>query len=188
MRQIFILLASLFSAVTTNAEEQKRTAYDFSFKTISGEPLPLNNFRGKVILVVNTASQCGFTGQYKNLQSIWIKYRNRGLVVLGIPSNDFGNQEPGKESEIRAFCEANFDIDFPMTHKVRVSGNKAHPFYRWAASELGGLAKPRWNFHKYLIGANGQLVDWFSSPTSPTSTKVIKVIEKHLTYLSSNNP
>ena len=186
MGRILVCLTVIFSGMAAMAGETPKTAYDFSFKSIGGEPLPLSNFRGKVVLLVNTASQCGFTDQYNHLQSVWSRFRERGLVVLGVPSNDFGNQEPGKEAEIKRFCEVNFDVDFPLTSKVHVTGKKAHPFYQWAESELGILAKPRWNFHKYLISPNGQLADWFSTPTSPTSGKVIKAIEAHLTPSTSS--
>ena len=184
MRCIWVILASVLSAMAVNAGEQSINAYDFSFKTISGEPLPFSEFRGKLVMVVNTASECGFTGQYKNLQTVWSRYRNKGFVVLGVPSNDFGNQEPGDETQIKSFCEVNFDVDFPLTTKVHVTGDDAHPFYLWASNELGLLAKPRWNFHKYLVGTNGQLVDWFSTPTSPTSGKITKAIEEHLSKTS----
>lgn len=187
MRCILVFLASVMSAMSVNAGELSKSAYDFSFKTISGDPLPLSQFQGKLIMVVNTASQCGFTGQYKNLQTVWSNYRDKGLVVLGVPSNDFGNQEPGEEAEIKSFCEVNFDVDFPLTSKVHVSGANAHPFYLWASNEMGLLAKPKWNFHKYLIGTNGQLVDWFSTPTSPTSGKVTKAIEKYLAKPSTRD-
>ena len=185
MRLIFIFMAMIFSSANAAAEGGTQSAYDFSFKAITGESLPLNEFRGKVMLVVNTASQCGFTGQYDRLQTVWNKFRDKGLVVLGTPSNDFGNQEPGQEAEIKEFCEVNFNVDFPMTTKVKVRGGDAHPFYHWAVAELGSLAKPRWNFHKYLIDTNGHLVDWFSTPTSPTSGKVITAIEKLLEFRPS---
>jgi glutathione peroxidase len=160
------------------------SAYDFAFRTIDGQPLPLSDFRGKAVLVVNTASQCGFTRQYAGLQDIWEKYRDRGLVVLGVPSNDFGAQEPGTESEIKEFCEVNFNVAFPLTAKERVAGGSAHPFYRWAAEQLGFAALPRWNFHKYLVAPDGRLVDWFSTATRPTSERVRKAIEAHLPALS----
>ena len=152
-------------------------AYDFVFEAIDGEKLPLKAFRGKVILVVNTASRCGFTKQYKALQSLWSKYRNQGLIVLGIPSNDFGRQEPGDDSEIKTFCEVNFNVDFPMTSKVNVKGESAHPFYKWAREEMGSIAIPRWNFHKYLIAADGRLIDWFASTTDPESKRLVSAIE-----------
>jgi glutathione peroxidase len=156
------------------------TAHDFAFTAIEGGPLPLAAFAGKAVLVVNTASLCGFTPQYADLQALWERYRDEGLVVLGVPSNDFGGQEPGSAAEIKAFCEVNFDIDFPLTDKEHVRGAEAHPFYRWAAEELGSLAAPRWNFHKYLVGTDGRLVDWFSTTTSPTSEKVTAAIEAEL--------
>ncbi|MDH3594913.1 MAG: glutathione peroxidase [Rhodospirillales bacterium] len=171
-----IMVPSLASA----AEKTVATAYHFGFTSIEGEALPLESFKGKAVLVVNTASRCGFTHQYADLQTVWERYRDRGLVVLGVPSNDFGAQEPGTEAEIKQFCEVNFDVDFPMTTKVHVKGDGAHPFYSWAARELGAMAKPRWNFHKYLIAPDGRLVDWFATTTSPTSTKVMRTIEEHL--------
>jgi len=156
------------------------TAHGFQFTAIEGTPLALEAFKGKAILVVNTASRCGYTPQYADLQTLWERYRERGLVVLGVPSNDFGGQEPGSEAEIKQFCEVNFNVDFPMTGKVRVTGDEAHPFYRWAAAELGADASPRWNFHKYLIAPDGRLVGWFPTPTSPTSEEVIRAIEFQL--------
>lgn len=166
--------------LSTNAPAggaQSPSAHQFTFQSIEGSDLPMAAFSGKAVLVVNTASRCGFTPQYSELQELWSRYRERGLVVLGVPSNDFGGQEPGTKAEIKAFCEVNFDVDFPMTDKVRVKGAGVHPFYVWAEQELGGLAKPRWNFHKYLVDPDGQLVNWFSTPTSPLSGRVIKAVE-----------
>jgi len=174
------LLTALLLLITVPAEAETRApagAHAFAFTSIDGEPLPLAGFAGKAVMVINTASRCGFTHQYAEIQSLWSKYRDRGLVVLGAPSNDFGGQEPGSEKEIKEFCEVNFDVDFPLTGKVRVKGDGAHPFYRWAADELGGMAKPRWNFHKYLIAPDGRLVDWFSTPTSPLAPRVIEAVE-----------
>lgn len=155
-------------------------AHDFRFTAIDGQDLPLARFKGKAVLVVNTASQCGFTPQYAGLQALWRAYRERGLVVLGVPSNDFGGQEPGSNAEIKTFCEVNFNVDFPLTEKQTVSGANAHPFYKWAADELGAAAKPRWNFHKYLVAPDGHLVDWFSTPTDPMSDKIKKAVESVL--------
>jgi glutathione peroxidase len=152
-------------------------AHDFAFRAIEGGDLPLSGYKGKAMLVVNTASQCGFTKQYANLQELWRRYRERGLVVLGVPSNDFGGQEPGSEADIKKFCTVNFDVDFPLAAKEVVKGDGAHPFYRWAASELGVVAVPRWNFHKYLIAPDGRLVDWFSTPTDPLSSRVTSAVE-----------
>lgn len=156
------------------------TAFDFSFDSIDGQPLPMAGFRGKAVLVVNTASQCGFTPQYTGLQALWAKYRDKGLVVLGVPSNDFGGQEPGKEEDIKKFCEVNFDVDFPLTTKQTVVGGKAHPFYKWVASQLGEGAAPRWNFHKYLIGPQGNLVGAYPSQVRPDSPQLVKEIEEAL--------
>lgn len=152
-------------------------AHDFAFTGISGDPLPLEKFAGKAVLIVNTASFCGFTPQYAGLQKVWSRYRDRGLVVLGVPSNDFGAQEPGSEAAIKEFCEVNFDIDFPLTAKQHVTGPEAHPFYRWAARELGPAAAPRWNFHKYLIAPDGRLVGWFPTRVEPTSEETIRALE-----------
>jgi len=175
---LFALLALL--AGPTAAADRATTAHDFAFTSIEGGALPLSGFKGKVVLLVNTASRCGFTPQYSDLQAVWSRYREAGLVVLGVPSNDFGGQEPGSEAEIKQFCEVNFDVDFPLTSKEHVVGEAAHPFYRWAAAELGVAAKPRWNFHKYLIGPDGRLVDWFATTTRPTAPKVIDAIEAQL--------
>ena len=176
----FAFLLVLLSAGAVVSAEEARTAHDFAFTSIDGEPLPLKRFRGKVLLVVNTASFCGFTHQYGGLQAVWKRYRGRGLVVLGVPSNDFGNQEPGKEATIKQFCKVNFDIDFPLTAKVRVKGKAAHPFYRWAAATLGRTNAPRWNFHKYLIDRDGRIVGSYRSPVAPTSERMIKAIEAQL--------
>ena len=159
-----------------------KTAYDFTFTNIDGKVLPLGEFKGKILLIVNTASRCGFTKQYADLQALWEQFRDQGLVVLGVPSNDFGNQEPGTESEIKLFCKVNFQIDFPMTQKTKVKGENAHPFYIWAARRIGTMGKPRWNFHKFLIGANGRLVNWFSTMTSPRSKKIIQAIKSRLPH------
>ena len=174
---VFSLL-SLFAGPA--AAGSAPSAHDFSFTAIEGGPLPLSGYKGKVVLLVNTASLCGFTPQYDDLQAVWERYRERGLVVLGVPSNDFGGQEPGSASEIKEFCEVNFSIDFPLTTKEHVVGDAAHPFYRWAAEQLGFAAKPRWNFHKYLIGPDGTLADWFSTVTKPTAPKVTEAIEAQL--------
>ena len=156
------------------------SAHNFLFTSIEGDSLSLSSFRGKAVLIVNTASRCGFTRQYSELQTLWSQYRSRGLVVLGVPSNDFGNQEPGTLQEIKTFCEVNYDIDFPMTEKVKIRGEGAHPFYLWASQQAGLVGTPRWNFHKYLIDSKGELVDWFSSLTKPMSTKILNAVEAHL--------
>ncbi|NVK18411.1 MAG: glutathione peroxidase [Methylocystaceae bacterium] len=157
-----------------------QTAHDFSFDTIEGTPLNLSDYKGHVVLVVNTASECGFTPQYKGLQALWEAYKDKGLVVLGVPSNDFGGQEPGQADEIKQFCEVNYGVDFPLTDKTVVKGDQAHPFYKWARQELGFMAAPKWNFHKYLIDQNGQLVDWFATTTKPQSDKITKKLDRLL--------
>ena len=175
----FLLLSFILSFMTVTSSNAD-TAHDFYFTSIEGDPLPLSTFKGKALLVVNTSSQCGFTPQYENLQSLWTEYKDKGLVVLGVPSNDFLNQEPGTSEQIKDFCETNFSIDFPMTEKVQVKGKEAHPLYKWLASKDGANISPKWNFHKYLINAEGEVADWFMSTTGPKSKKVISAIEEIL--------
>lgn len=159
---------------------EARNAHDFNFRGIDGESLPLAGFKGKAVLVVNTASECGFTPQYAGLQSLWDRNRERGLVVLGVPSNDFGAQEPGNEGAIATFCAGQFGVDFPMTEKVRVIGGDAHPFYGWIAETLGEDAAPRWNFHKYLIDGNGDLAAMWPSKVEPLSGEIAGAIDTAL--------
>lgn len=172
--------AALFGGTAAAADG---SAYDFTFDAIEGGPLPLSRYEGKALLVVNTASFCGFTHQYAGLQDLWERYRDRGLVVIGVPSNDFGAQEPGTSGEIKDFCETNYHIDFPLTDKVRVKGTDAHPFYRWLAARLGPAKAPRWNFHKYLIDRDGQPVAAFAThvrPEAPGLTRAVEdVLAKH---------
>jgi len=156
------------------------SAYDFSFETLQGKPYALRDLVGQPLLVVNTAGKCGFTPQYKALEAVWQEYRDRGLVVIGVPSNDFGGQEPGMHEEIARFCEMKYGVDFPMMGKEHVKGGEAHPFFKWVAKEGGFFSRPRWNFFKYLVGRNGQLVNWFASVTVPNSLKVKAAIEKTL--------
>lgn len=165
---------------TAMAEPADSTAHAFSFTAIDGGPMPMHGFAGKAVLVVNTASLCGFTDQYAGLQSLWERYKDGGLVVLGVPSNDFGGQEPGSEEEIKEFCKVNFAVTFPMTEKYSVRGDGAHPFYQWARAKLGGGNAPKWNFHKYLVRPDGTLAGAFPSTTAPQSSKLIKAIESVL--------
>lgn len=156
-------------------------AYDFSFHALRGNTsLPLSEFRGKVVIVVNTASKCGFTPQYAGLEKLYEKYKDRGLVILGVPSNDFGKQEPGSGDDIATFCQVNYGVSFPMAAKERVSGKEAHPFFRWAKLQFGFGTAPKWNFHKYLINRKGELVDYFYSTTSPEASRFVKAVEKAL--------
>ena len=173
---LLIFMISLFGN-NSNANYDK-LAYDFNFKDLDGSNLNLSEYKGKVIVVVNVASQCGFTSQYEDMQKIWDKYQSKGLVLLGIPSNDFGKQEPGSNKDIKNFCEAKFGITFPMTEKVSVKGNNAHPFYVWAKENHGKSAIPKWNFHKIIIDKKGKIYTTFSSITSPSSKKFIKIIEE----------
>ncbi len=156
------------------------SAYEFAFQTIDGGPLPLTTFRDKVVLVVNTASQCGLTPQYDGLEKLYSDYKDRGLVVLGVPCNQFAGQEPGSESEIKDFCETRFNIDFPLTAKTDVKGETAHPFYKWAVEQLGEPAEPVWNFHKILIGRNGEAIRAFGPRTDPLDSEITSQIEKAL--------
>jgi glutathione peroxidase len=152
-------------------------AYAFSFNTLQGKPYPLADLAGRPLIVVNTASKCGFTPQYKGLEALWRAKKEAGLVVIGVPSNDFGKQEPGNADEISSFCELNYGVDFPMMEKVHVKGADAHPFFKWAASEGGFLSAPKWNFFKYLVAKDGSLKTWFSSVTAPDSDKFVKAVE-----------
>ena len=158
----------------------EKLAYDFAFKDLDGSIISLSNFKNKVIVIVNVASKCGFTNQYEDMEKIWDKYKSKGLVIIGVPSNDFGSQEPGTASEIKNFCEAKFGITFPMTEKVIVKGDDAHPFYLWAKENYGKSAIPKWNFHKIVINKEGKIVDTFASITNPSSKRFIEFIEKIL--------
>lgn len=153
------------------------TAHDFSFTTIDGKPLPLSAYRGRPVLVANTASRCGYTPQYADLEALWRRYRDRGLVVIAVPSNDFGRQEPGTAAEIKAFCESRFAVDFPLAAKETVVGEGAHPFFRWLAAELGEAGQPRWNFHKYLVGPEGALAGAWPSAVKPIDPAITGAIE-----------
>ena len=161
--------------------EYKKLAYDYQFTDLEGKELRLSKFKNKVIVVINVASQCGFTKQYEDMQKIWEVYQSKGVVVLGVPSNDFGNQEPGDSSEIKNFCESKFGITFPMTEKVTVKGKNAHPFYIWARDNHGKSAIPKWNFHKIIINKSGKVEETFASITNPSSERFINALEKFIT-------
>lgn len=159
------------------------TAHHFAFEKIDGGRLVLGDLVGKAILVVNTASECGYTPQYAGLEALWRDYRDRGLVVLGVPSNDFGGQEPGDESDIRAFCDASYGVTFPLTRKQTVIGGDAHPLYRWIAELLGEDQAPRWNFHKYLVAPDGTLAGAWPSAVEPLSPDVVGTVEQTLAHV-----
>ena len=189
MKKLITTAAMLSLAVSPGMEmaraEQTGTAYDHGFTAIDGGALPLSRYRGKVMLVVNTASFCGFTDQYAALQGLWDKYEARGLVVIGVPSNDFGEQEPKADAEIKTFCSGAFGVTFPLASKSRVVGSGAHPFYAWAAKSLPSGSTPKWNFHKYLVGRDGRLIASFATTVKPDAATVIRAIE---TALDSTPP
>ncbi len=153
--------------------------YDLKINNISGEVIDFKKYKNKVVLIVNTASYCGFTKQYADLQTLWEKYKSKGLIVLGTPSNSF-NQEKGNNNEVKDFCEFNFNINFTLSEIIDVKGKNAHQIYKWAKNNYGNRAIPKWNFHKILIGKNGQVIDTFASFTNPMSSKIVKKIEKSL--------
>ena len=153
--------------------------YDFKIESITGEAINLVDYKNKVVLLVNTASYCGFTKQYDDLQKLWDKYKSRGLIVLGVPSNSF-NQEKDNNNEIKEFCEVNFNINFPLTTITEVKGDNAHIIFKWAKDNYGNSAVPKWNFHKILINKSGKVEDTFASFTNPTSSKIVKKIENLL--------
>jgi glutathione peroxidase len=178
-----VLVLGVLSAIggaPAPAERAKVLAYNFSFEAIEGGRMPLEQWRGKVLLVVNTASFCGYTPQYEGLQALWQRYSERGLVVIGVPSNDFGGQEPNSEQEILGFCKGAYNVSFPLTSKQEVSGARAHPFYHWALDSLGAGAAPKWNFHKYLVGRDGNLVSAFPTRVAPQAPELIRAIEAAL--------
>lgn len=183
--KIWSLLALLTIFLVTppaEANMEPKYAYDFTFQKLREDgTLPLKMFAGKVLLIVNTASQCGFTPQYEGLEKLYNDYKDKGLVIIGIPSNDFGGQEPGTSEEIADFCRVNYGVTFPMAEKEVVSGDNAHPFYLWARETLGFGTAPKWNFHKYLVSRQGKLVDYFNSTTPPSSSRIKEAIEKALT-------
>jgi glutathione peroxidase len=165
-------LAAILIALTMGTPAVAGNAHDFTFEKIDGGALPLAQFKGKAVLVVNTASFCGFTPQYEGLEHIYKEFKGKGLVVLGVPANNFGGQEPGSNKEIKEFCESKYDVDFPLAAKVSVRGDDAHPFYKWARDVLGPDKAPKWNFHKYLINAKGDLVASFATKVVPDSPEV----------------
>lgn len=186
MKRIFFLLALILLtplSVAAHKMTPADNAYRFSFKGIDGQTINLGDYAGKVVLIVNTASQCGFTPQYEGLQKLYQTYKDKGLVVLGVPSDNFGGQEPGDETQIKQFTHNQFHVSFPLTAKTDVVGKHAHPFYDWAASqEHSGLlgARPRWNFHKFLIGRYGTLEGSYVSTVSPTGDTIISAVETAL--------
>ncbi|MEM7212120.1 MAG: glutathione peroxidase [Pseudomonadota bacterium] len=175
-RRLF-LAAACSAAMCGMAKAGPDTAHAYSFVDIDGGVIDLAQFRGRPLMIVNTASRCGFTYQYDGLQALYDRYRERGFVVLTVPSDDFGRQELESETAVKAFCAVNFKLDLPMTSITRVRGRDAHPFYKWARGQLGPANAPRWNFHKYLVDGNGALVEAFSSQIEPESAAVLTTVE-----------
>ena len=178
------LLALLATGIATPALAatpgmSRMTAYAFTFAGLAGGDVKLADHAGKPILVVNTASLCGYTPQYAGLQDLWTRFRERGLVIIGVPSNDFGGQEPGGVAEIEHTAHQGYGVTFPLAAKADVRGANPHPFYKWAAAERP-LDTPRWNFHKYLVGHEGHIVAAFPSTVEPTDARIVTAIEKEL--------
>ena len=169
----------MFFFKTSASANYEKVFFDFKIEGITGEIIDLSTYKNKVILIVNTASYCGFTKQYDDLQELWDKYKSKGLIVLGVPSNSF-NQEKDNNKEIKEFCEVNFNIDFPMTALTEVKGNDAHEIFKWAKDNYGKSAVPKWNFHKILINKEGKVEDTYASFTKPLSKKIINKIESLL--------
>ena len=175
-----LIIISMFSFMNKTFAKYEKTFFDFSIKSIDGNNLELSTYKNKAILLVNVASNCGFTNQYSDLQKLWEKYEDKGLIVLGVPSNQFGGQEPGSNSEIKNFCEVNFNINFPMTTKIDVKGENINPIYKWALKNYGKKAAPKWNFYKILINKDGKIEQTYSSMTNPMSKKITSDIEEIL--------
>ena len=173
---VAVLMIFFKSSLLANYE---KLFYDFKIKSISGDVINFEDYKGKTILIVNTASYCGFTKQYTDLQELWDKYKIKGLIVLAIPSNSF-NQEKNSDEEVKKFCEVNFNINFPISAITDVKGNNAHEIFKWAEENYGKSAVPKWNFHKILINKEGKVEETFSSLTNPLSKKIIKKIEQIL--------
>ena len=167
-----------FFKSSVNANYDK-VFYDFKIESITGQTIDFNEYKNKVVLIVNTASYCGFTKQYTQLQELWGKYKSRGLIVLGVPSNSF-NQEKNNNSEVKEFCKVNFNINFPLSAITEVKGDNAHDLFKWAKNNHGKSAIPKWNFHKILINKEGKVEDTFSSFTNPTAKKLVSKIENIL--------
>ena len=179
MKQLLIIFLLMFGILEKASANYSKLVYDFEFNGIDGNKIELSDFKNKVLIVVNVASRCGYTPQYEGLQMLWSNYKNKNLVVIGVPTNNF-KQEPGNNKEIKDFCETNFGINFPITEKTNVIGKDAHPFYKWAKKNHGIGAIPKWNFHKIVIGKNGKVVDTFASFTKPTSDKFLNLVEKEI--------
>ena len=177
MRKVILILSIIMFFFKTSATANyEKKFYDFSIESITGEIINFKDHKNKVILVVNTASYCGFTKQYDKLQELWDLYKEKGLIVLGVPSNSF-NQEKNNNADMKRFCEVNFNINFPLTTITEAKGKNAHEIFKWAKENYGKSAVPKWNFHKILINKEGKIEDTFSSMTKPMSNKLVRTIE-----------
>ena len=176
---IFGLTVIMIFFKTSSHAKYEKIFYDFKINSISGDIIDLSEFKGKPVLIVNTASYCGFTKQYEDMQKLWENYREKGLIVLGVPSNSF-NQEKNNNNEVKEFCEVNFNINFPITEITNVKGDDAHEIYKWAKDNHGKSAVPKWNFYKILINKEGKIEDTYASLTNPTSKKITNKIESLL--------
>ena len=168
----------MFSFLSKSNPSYEKIFYDFSIKSTTGENIDFSKFKGKTILMVNVASNCGFTKQYSDLQNLYEDYKEKNFLVLATPSNQFGGQEPGSNEDIKEFCETNFNISFPITNKIDVKGDNAHPIYKWAKKNFGNSAVPKWNFHKILINNKGKIHKTYGSFINPKSNKIVQEIEK----------
>jgi glutathione peroxidase len=177
-----------FAAAPDPAGADRATAYQFSFPGLWAERVPMTAFEGEVVLVVNTASRCGFTPQYEGLQQIYDEYHAQGFEIVGVPANNFMGQEPGSTEEIQEFCTLNYGVTFPMAAKTEVVGAERHAFYAWAEQQIGESAVPQWNFHKILIGRDGRIIRAFDTRTEPTSDDVRSAITTALAQSNSTAP
>jgi glutathione peroxidase len=178
-RRILALLAGTIATPALGQPMSRITAYAFSFEGLDGGEIKLADFAGRPILVVNTASLCGYTPQYAGLQELWTRFHKRGLMIVAVPSNDFGGQEPGSAADIKQTAQGHYRVDFPIAAKAQVKGANPHPFYKWAAAERP-LETPRWNFHKYLVGRDGRIAAVFATNVEPTDTRVATAIAREL--------
>ena len=176
MSKLLYFFFIIFGAFMTN--NVNANAYNFNFTSIEGNVIKLNDFAGKPILLINTASLCGFTTQYNDIENLYKTYKDKGLFIIAIPSNDFGNQELSSNKEVKEFCKINFNTSFTLTEITNIKGNNGHPFFKWIKENAGFLAFPKWNFYKYLINKEGNLDSWYASTTKPNSKKLVNAIDR----------